>query len=73
MKYLLGCCGRIVETDNMPVWCIRCGAHRIKVTEFTDETMLSDVFKIVNPETVCVCVIAIFKIYFMFYLFEKRL
>jgi predicted nucleic acid-binding Zn ribbon protein len=40
MKYLLKCCGRIVDVDNKPLWCIKCGEHDIEVVEFTDDTML---------------------------------
>tara|TARA_B100001094_G_C17860879_1_gene637339 strand:+ start:429 stop:689 length:261 start_codon:yes stop_codon:yes gene_type:complete len=41
MKYLIKCCGRIVDVDNKPLWCIKCGEHDIEVVEFTDDTMLS--------------------------------
>ena len=51
MKYLLGCCNRIVDTDNKPIWCIKCGEHGIKVTEVTEETMLSCPFCGGNPMT----------------------
>ena len=40
MKYLIKCCGRIVDTDNKPIWCIKCGKHDIEVVEYTKDTML---------------------------------
>ncbi len=40
MKYLLKCCGRIVDVDNKPIWCIKCGEHDIDVVEFTDNILL---------------------------------
>ena len=40
MKYLLSCCNRVVDVDNKPIWCIKCGTHGIRVTEFTEDTML---------------------------------
>ena len=40
MKYLLSCCNRIVETDNKPIWCIKCGDHDIEVTQFTENSLL---------------------------------
>jgi predicted nucleic acid-binding Zn ribbon protein len=40
MKYLIKCCGRIVDVDNKPIWCIKCGEHDIEVIEFTEETLL---------------------------------
>ena len=39
MKYILGCCSRIVDVDNKPKWCIRCGEHNIKVEEYTENYM----------------------------------
>ena len=41
MKYLIKCCGRIVDVDNKPIWCIKCGEHDIEVVEYTKDTMLS--------------------------------
>ena len=40
LKYLIRCCNRIVDTDNKPIWCIKCGKHDIEVVEFTEDTML---------------------------------
>ena len=40
MKYLLKCCGRIVDVDNKPIWCIKCGEHDIDVVELTDNILL---------------------------------
>tara|TARA_R110002020_G_scaffold427731_2_gene637149 strand:+ start:1859 stop:2125 length:267 start_codon:yes stop_codon:yes gene_type:complete len=40
MKYLIKCCGRIVNVDNKPIWCIRCSKHDIDVVEYTEDTML---------------------------------
>ena len=40
MKYLLSCCNRIGETDNKPIWCIKCGDHDIEVTQFTENSLL---------------------------------
>ena len=40
MKYLIKCCGRIVDVDNKPIWCIKCGEHDIEVVEYTEDTML---------------------------------
>ena len=31
MKYLIKCCGRIVDVDNKPIWCIKCSGHDIEV------------------------------------------
>ena len=40
MKYLIKCCNRIVDVDNKPIWCIKCGEHNIDIVEFTEDTML---------------------------------
>ena len=40
MKYLIKCCNRIVDVDNKPIWCIKCGKHDIDVVQFTEDTML---------------------------------
>ena len=40
MRYLLPCCQKIVDVDNKPKWCIRCGEHNIEPIEFTEETLL---------------------------------
>ena len=40
MKYFIKCCGRIVNVDNKPIWCIKCGKHDIEVVEYTEDTML---------------------------------
>jgi Lar family restriction alleviation protein len=39
-KYLIPCCGRVVDTDNKPIWCIKCGEFDIDVVEFTKDTVL---------------------------------
>ncbi len=36
MKYILSCCGRLVDVDNKPIWCIKCGRHDIDVKEFKE-------------------------------------
>ena len=40
MKYLIKCCNRIVDVDNKPIWCIKCGEHNIDVVEYNEDTML---------------------------------
>jgi Lar family restriction alleviation protein len=40
LRYLLKCCGRIVDTDNKPIWCIKCGRHDIEVVKYDEDTML---------------------------------
>jgi len=40
MKYLIKCCGRIVDVDNKPKWCIKCGIHNVEVEEFDENTKL---------------------------------
>ena len=40
MKYLIKCCGRIVDVDNKPIWCIKCGRHDIVVTEYYETLIL---------------------------------
>ena len=40
MKYLLKCCGRIVDVDNKPIWCSKCGEHNIDISEVPDKTLL---------------------------------
>ena len=33
MKYLIKCCGRIVDVDNKPIWCIKCGDAQAEAME----------------------------------------
>ncbi len=39
-RYILSCCSRIVNADNKPIWCIKCGRHDIQVSKFTEESLL---------------------------------
>lgn len=41
MKYLLTCCDRIVDVDNKPKWCIKCGRHDIKVIDWNTTKLTS--------------------------------
>jgi Lar family restriction alleviation protein len=40
LKYLIKCCNRVVDVDNKPIWCIKCGEHDIEVVKYTKDTML---------------------------------
>jgi len=35
-KYKLSCCGKVVDVDNKPKWCLACAEHNIEVTELDD-------------------------------------
>ena len=53
MQYLIKCCNRIVDLDNKPKWCIKCGLHNIDVIEFTSDTMLPCPFCGGSPTAEC--------------------
>tara|TARA_R100000008_G_C3458473_1_gene102941 strand:- start:95 stop:364 length:270 start_codon:yes stop_codon:yes gene_type:complete len=52
-SYLIKCCNRIVDLDNKPKWCIKCGIHDVDVIEFTEDTMLSCPFCGGSPTAEC--------------------
>ena len=60
MKYLIKCCGRIVDTDNKPIWCIKCGEHDIEVVEYTKDTMLPYPFCGNDPQAVALETIGLY-------------
>ncbi len=39
MKYLIKCCNRIVDVDNKPLFCLRCGvdATELEIEEIEEE------------------------------------
>jgi len=39
MKYLIKCCNRIVDVENKPLFCLRCGVDRteLEIEEVTEE------------------------------------
>tara|TARA_A100001201_G_scaffold79067_1_gene70803 strand:+ start:837 stop:1091 length:255 start_codon:yes stop_codon:yes gene_type:complete len=44
MKYLIDCCKRVVDSDNKPKWCIKCGTppNEMKVTEVDEPSESCD-------------------------------
>lgn len=40
MSWKMSCCHRVLDVDNKPIWCIKCGRHDITVTEYHEELLI---------------------------------